>query len=92
MGVVAIVANSMLPSANYLYIARPESTASILDFLPTNYVVRIILVALIVSVMFFVCYLPWLIKDIKAKKKLKASTEEKQPEINAGEGKNKNNF
>ena len=82
MGVIAIIANSMLPGANYLYIARPESTASILDFLPTNYVVRIILVALIVAVMFFVCYLPWLIKDIKAKRKLKVNNEEiKQVDI-----------
>ena len=68
LGVIAIFANNMLPGANYLYVARPESTASILDFLPTNYVVRLILIALIVCIMFFLCYLPWLIKDIKTKK------------------------
>ena len=74
MGIIAIIANSMLPGANYLYVARPESTASILDFLPTNYVVRLILIVLIVSVMFFVCYLPWLIKDLKSKKKTITTT------------------
>ena len=71
LGVVAIFANSMLPGANYLYVARPESTSSILDFLPTNYTVRLIIIVLIISVMFFLCYLPWLIKDVKAKRKQK---------------------
>ncbi len=69
MGIIAIMANAMLPGANYLFLARPESTESILDFLPTNYVVRIIIVVLIISVMFFLCYLPWLTKDIKEKRK-----------------------
>lgn len=68
MGGIAIMANSMLPGANYLYVARPESTSSILDFLPKNYVVRLILMAIIICVMFFLCYLPWFIKDLKAKK------------------------
>lgn len=68
LAVVAIIANNMLPGANYLYVARPEDTASILDFLPKNYIVRLILMAAIITLLFFVIYLPWLIKDIKAKK------------------------
>lgn len=69
LGGIAITANTLLPGANYLYVARPEETASILDFLPKNYIVRLILMALIIATLFFVFYLPWFIKDLKAKKK-----------------------
>jgi len=68
LGIIALIVNGMIPGANYLYVAGPETTKSILDFLPKNYVVRLILMFLIVCVMFFLCYLPWLIKDIKTKK------------------------
>lgn len=68
LGVIAIFANNMLPGANYLYVARPEDTASILDFLPKNYYVRLVIMALAVATLFFVFYLPWFIKDLKVKK------------------------
>ena len=68
LGCIAIFANQMIPGANYLFMAEPEETASILDILPKNYIVRIILMAVIIGLLFFVVYLPWLIKDIKAKK------------------------
>ena len=68
------MANNMLPGANYLFVARPEDTASILDFLPKNYIVRLILMAVVITLLFFVMYLPWLIKDIKAKKALATNT------------------
>ncbi len=70
LGTVAIVANSMLPGANYLFMAMTEDAASILDILPKNYVVRVIIMALAIAALFVVAYLPWLIKDIKSKKKL----------------------
>lgn len=70
LGTVAIVANSMLPGANYLFMAMTEDAASILDILPKNYVVRVIIMALAIAALFVVAYLPWLIKDIKLKKKL----------------------
>ena len=69
LAVIAIVVNNMLPGANYLYVARPEATKSILDFLPENYIVRLIIMAVIIGTLFFVFYLPWFIKDLKAKKK-----------------------
>lgn len=89
--VIAIVANNILPGANYLYVARPEGTASILDFLPKNYVVRLILMALVITLLFFLIYLPWFIKDIKAKKLALATNTitndiesiQKQPKENA---------
>ena len=69
LAVIAYVANSVLgPGANYLFMAKPEDTPSILDILPSNYVLRLIIMAAAVSTMFFVSYLPWLIKDRKAKK------------------------
>ena len=70
LGVVAIVANNMLPGANYLFMAMTEDAASILDILPKNYVVRVIVMALAIAALFVVSYIPWLVKDIKAKKKL----------------------
>ena len=74
LAIVAIIANNILPGANYLYVARPEDTASILDFLPKNYFVRLTLMALVITALFFLIYLPWLIMDIKAKKKALATT------------------
>ena len=73
LGVVAIMVNIMLPGANYLFLARAEDTASILDFLPSNYAVRLIIMILVIGILFFVTYLPWFIKDIKKKKLEKIS-------------------
>lgn len=66
---VAFFANEVIgPGANYLYMARPESTPSILDMLPPNHTLRIVVMGAIVTTMFFLSYLPWLIMDHKAKK------------------------
>ena len=69
LGVIAIIVNNMIPGANYLFMAMPEDTASILDILPKNYVVRVLLMAFLMSLLFFLSYLPWLILDIRRKKK-----------------------
>ncbi len=70
LAAVAYFANSMLgPGANYLFMAKPEDTPSILDILPPNFALRIAVMAAAVTAMFFVAYLPWLLKDRKAKKK-----------------------
>lgn len=66
---IAIGVNNMLPGANYLFVARPESTASILDILPKNYAVRLMIMAVAITTLFFVIYLPWYIMDRKAKEK-----------------------
>ena len=69
LAVIAYFTNDMIgPGANYLFMARPESTPSILDILPPNFVLRIVIMAAAVTFLYFVSYLPWLIKDIKAKK------------------------
>lgn len=59
--------NSMIPGANYLYMARPESAPSILDILPPNYILRVSIIILVISLMFGLAYLPWYLKDKKEK-------------------------
>lgn len=76
--VVAYFANRMLgPGANYLFMAEPEATPSILDILPPNFALRIAVMTSIITLMFFLAYLPWLIKDIKARKRANSTEAEK---------------
>lgn len=49
-----------------IYMARPESTPSILDILPPNFAVRLLVMIAAVSLLFFLAYLPWLILDRRA--------------------------
>ena len=67
LAVIAYFVNDMLPGANYLFMARPESTPSVLDILPPNFALRIAVMVGVITLMFFLAYLPWLIKDQKAK-------------------------
>jgi len=69
LGVIAIFANVNLKGANYLFMAMPEDTPSILDILPKNYPLRVSIMAVLMFLLFFVTYLPWLIIDIRRKKK-----------------------
>ena len=69
LGVIAFAANRIIgPGANYLFLAKPEDTPSILDILPPNFLLRLVVMVAVVSMMFFLSYLPWLLKDRKAKK------------------------
>ena len=77
--VIAIAVNNMLPGANYLFVARPESTASILDILPKNYAVRLLIMAVAITALFFIIYLPWYLKDRKAKE-AKEAVESETPQ------------
>lgn len=73
LAAVAYFANQIIgPGANYLFMARPEDTPSILDILPPNFVLRLMIMAAAVTALFFVCYLPWLLKDKKAKQAVAA--------------------
>ena len=66
---IAYFANRALgPGANYLFMAEPEATPSILDILPPNFTIRFLVMMSIITLMFFLAYLPWLIKDKKARK------------------------
>lgn len=70
LAVIAYYTNTLIgPGANYLFMARPEATPSILDILPPNFALRIIIMAAVISLLFFASYLPWYLKDRKAKLK-----------------------
>ena len=66
LAILAAWVNSMIPGANYLYMARPESAPSVLDILPPNYGLRIAIMAAVIIAMFALAYLPWYLKDRKA--------------------------
>ena len=69
LAVVAFFANRLIgPGANYLFMARPESTPSILDILPPNHVLRICVMVVAITALHFLVYLPWYLKDKKAAK------------------------
>ena len=65
---VAYWANQLIgPGANYLFMARPEDTPSILDILPPNFALRLAIMAAAITALFVVAYLPWHIMDKKKK-------------------------
>lgn len=68
LAVIAYWANSMLPGANYLFMARAEGTTSVLDILPKNFALRVLIMAAAITALYGVAYLPWYVKDRKAKK------------------------
>lgn len=69
MAVLAAWVNHMIPGANYLYMARPESAPSVLDILPPNYGLRVAIIVAVITAMFGFAYLPWYLKDRKASTK-----------------------
>ena len=70
LAVVAFFANRLIgPGANYLFLASPEDTPSILDILPPNFVLRTLIMASAITLLFGVAYLPWYLMDKKAKEK-----------------------
>ena len=82
LAVVAYSANIIIgPGANYLFLARPESTPSILDILPPNFALRLLVIVSIITLMFFLSYLPWYIRDKKAAKPIKTQEEKELSKI-----------
>ena len=68
LAAVAYYANRLIgPGANYLFMARPEDTPSILDILPPNFALRLLVMGAAVTALFALSYLPWFLKDRKAK-------------------------
>ena len=70
LAIVAFFANRIIgPGANYLFMARPEDTPSILDVLPPNFAIRLLVMAAVITVLFALSYLPWHLKDRRAERK-----------------------
>lgn len=73
LAVIAFFTNQLIgPGANYLFMAKPEDTPSVLDILPPNFVLRLVIMAAVVTLLYGVAYLPWYLKDKKAKEKVTA--------------------
>lgn len=73
LAVVAYVANRVIgPGANYLFLAKPEDTPSVLDILPPNFALRTLIIAAVITLMFGLAYLPWYLKDRKEEKQTAA--------------------
>ena len=68
MVAIAYWTNQLIPGANYLYMARPESTPSVLDILPPNFILRTFIMAAVITALYVVAYIPWYVKDRKASK------------------------
>ena len=69
LAVIAYFANQIIgPGANYLFMARPEDTPSVLDILPPNFALRIFVMIAAVTILFVLAYVPWYLKDKKAEK------------------------
>ena len=64
---IAYWTNQLIPGANYLYMARPESAPSVLDILPPNFLLRFAVMFSVITAMYGLAYLPWYRKDKKAK-------------------------
>ena len=67
MTAIAYFTNRLIPGANYLYMARPESAPSVLDILPPNFLLRTGIMIAVITAMYGLAYLPWHLKDKKAK-------------------------
>jgi len=64
LALVAYTANRLIgPGANYLFMAKPEDTPSVLDILPPNFALRILVMGVIITLLFFLAYYPWYRKD-----------------------------
>jgi uncharacterized membrane protein YwaF len=63
--IIAAWVNSMIPGANYLFLARPESAPSVLDILPPNYALRTSIIVVAITALYALAYLPWYLKDKK---------------------------
>ena len=60
---IAYYVNTLIPGANYLYMARPEAAPSILDILPANFALRFSIMIAGIAVLYVLAYYPWYMKD-----------------------------
>lgn len=63
LAAIAYWVNTMIPGANYLYMARPEAAPSILDILPANFILRLAIMIFAIALMYALAYYPWYMRD-----------------------------
>lgn len=57
---LALFVNANIEGANYLFLATTEAGESVLDFLPSNLALRMLLMGSIIGVLYALAYLPWI--------------------------------
>jgi len=60
LGVLAIYVNSNIANANYLFLATTEAGDSVLNFLPSNLGLRLLIMGGVIGFLYFLAYLPWI--------------------------------
>lgn len=68
LAAIAYYVNTLIPGANYLYMARPEAAPSILDILPANFALRFTIMITAIAAMYALAYLPWYLRDRRTAK------------------------
>ena len=68
LAALAYYVNTLIPGANYLYMARPEAAPSILDILPANFALRFGIMIIAIAALYALAYLPWYLLDRRAQK------------------------
>ncbi|QVK17955.1 TIGR02206 family membrane protein [Mycoplasmatota bacterium] len=68
LAALSIYVNFQIEGANYLFLASTEAGDSILNFLPTNLFMRVLIMGTISIILYIIVYIPYFIKDLKAKK------------------------
>jgi len=66
LAAIAYSVNTLIPGANYLYMARPEAAPSVLDILPANFALRLTIMIAAIAAMYALAYLPWYLRDRRA--------------------------
>lgn len=67
MALIAIYVNSNIEGANYLFLATTEAGESVLNFLPSNLGMRLLVMSGILFTMFGAAYVPWIYINKKQK-------------------------
>ncbi len=61
LAALAIFVNYNIQGANYLFLATTEAGDSVLNFLPSNLFLRLLIMGSVIGVLYFLAYLPWMI-------------------------------
>ncbi len=59
LATLAIAVNSAIPNANYLFLATTEAGDSVLNFLPSSFALRLLIMGGLIGVLYGLAYLPW---------------------------------
>lgn len=70
----AIWANSTIEGANYLFLSNTLTAPSLVDFLPNNLWLKLLIITTLISVGFIIAYVPYIVIDCKSKQKIKRTS------------------